>query len=76
MRSYVIIYFSILFARYRSGIVTDEMIGLPKSRFVAIGALEALGVASGMAAAGTSPFFIFINIKVWIFFFGYIIMSC
>ncbi|CAB4297814.1 unnamed protein product [Prunus armeniaca] len=52
---YVIIYFSILFARYRSGIVTDEMIGLPKSRFVAIGALEALGVASGMAAAAMLP---------------------
>ncbi|ONI35423.1 hypothetical protein PRUPE_1G535300 [Prunus persica] len=52
---YVIIYFSILFARYRSGIVTDEMISLPKSRFVAIGALEALGVASGMAAAAMLP---------------------
>lgn len=49
---YVVIYFSILYARYRMGIVTDEMIGLPKSRFMAIGILEALGVASGMASAG------------------------
>lgn len=49
----MVIYFSILYIRYRSGIVTDEMLRLPKSRFVAIGALEALGVASGMAAAGT-----------------------
>ncbi|XP_024169599.1 protein CLT2, chloroplastic isoform X1 [Rosa chinensis] len=52
---YVVIYFSILYIRYRSGIVTDEMLRLPKSRFVAIGALEALGVASGMAAAAMLP---------------------
>ncbi|KAL6184546.1 hypothetical protein ACLB2K_045947 [Fragaria x ananassa] len=52
---YVVIYFSILYVRYRSGIVTDEMLRLPKSRFVAIGALEALGVASGMAAAAMLP---------------------
>ncbi|XP_061988682.1 protein CLT2, chloroplastic-like [Rosa rugosa] len=52
---YVVIYFSILYIRYRSGIVTDEMLRLPKLRFVAIGALEALGVASGMAAAAMLP---------------------
>lgn len=51
----MVIYFSILVVRYRSGVVTDEMIGLPKSRFAAIGALEALGVASGMAAAAMLP---------------------
>lgn len=51
--SYVIIYFSILYLRYRSGMVTDEMIALPKAPFVAIGALDALGVAAGMAAVGT-----------------------
>jgi len=38
--------------RYRAGIVTDEMLALPKWRFMAIGALEALGVATGMAAGG------------------------
>lgn len=46
------IYFSILYTRYRMGIVSDEMIGVPKSRFMAIGILEALGAASGMASAG------------------------
>lgn len=57
----MVIYFSILYIRYRSGIVTDEMLRLPKSRFVAIGALEALGVASGMAAAGTVLFIFIIS---------------
>ena len=52
MRRYVSIYFSILYMRYRAGIVTDEMIALPKSPFLAIGILEAIGVASGMASAG------------------------
>ena len=46
-------YFVILYTRYNGGIVTDEMIAQPKSLFVAIGVLEALGVALGMAAAGT-----------------------
>jgi hypothetical protein len=49
---YVIVYFSILFIRYRAGIVSKEMLALPKSRFMLIGLLEAMGVASGMAAAG------------------------
>ncbi|XP_062026077.1 protein CLT2, chloroplastic-like [Rosa rugosa] len=52
---YVIIYFSILYLRYRSGRVTDEMIALPKAPFVAIGALDALGVAAGMAAVAMLP---------------------
>lgn len=39
--------------RYRAGIVTKEMLGIPKKLFVAIGFLEALGVAAGMAAGGT-----------------------
>lgn len=46
------VYFSILYMRYQSGIVTDEMLEIPKSHFVLSGALEALGVAAGMAAAG------------------------
>ena len=46
-------YFSILYARYRAGVVTRDMLALPKSRFVAIGLLEALGVASGMSAGGS-----------------------
>uniref|UniRef100_A0ACD5TUU0 Uncharacterized protein n=1 Tax=Avena sativa TaxID=4498 RepID=A0ACD5TUU0_AVESA len=52
---YVIVYFSILFIRYRAGIVSKEMLALPKSRFMLIGLLEAMGVASGMAAAAMLP---------------------
>jgi hypothetical protein len=39
--------------RYQGGIVTNEMLELPKYYFILSGALEACGVASGMAAAGT-----------------------
>lgn len=49
---YVIVYFSILYIRYHAGIVTDEMLSLPKAPYVVVGLLEALGAASGMAAAG------------------------
>lgn len=49
----MVIYFSILYIRYRAGIVTDEMLAIPKLRFLAIGFLEALGVATGMSAGGT-----------------------
>jgi hypothetical protein len=46
------VYFSILFIRFRAGIVTREMLALPKPQFMLIGLLEAIGAASGMAAAG------------------------
>mgnify|MGYP007067657636 CR=1 FL=1 len=49
---YVLVYFSILCMRYQAGIVTDEMLEIPKYYFILSGALEACGVASGMAAAG------------------------
>ncbi|KMT20563.1 hypothetical protein BVRB_1g005450 [Beta vulgaris subsp. vulgaris] len=52
---YVAIYFSILFIRHRAGIVTDEMLAIPKSRFWLIGLLEALGLAAGMASAAMIP---------------------
>lgn len=52
---YVILYFSILYWRRHAGIVTDDMLAIPKSRFLAIGFLEALGLASGMAAAAMLP---------------------
>ncbi|XP_068654494.1 protein CLT2, chloroplastic isoform X2 [Aristolochia californica] len=52
---YVAMYFSILYGRYYAGIVTKEMLALPKSHFMTIGFLEALGVASGMAAAAMLP---------------------
>lgn len=48
---YVVVYSAFLFIRYRSGIVTREMLELPKTPFVTLGALEALGLAAGMAAA-------------------------
>ncbi|CAN4094903.1 unnamed protein product [Withania somnifera] len=47
---YVLVYFSIIFARYHTGKITDEMLSLPKIPYVAIGLLEALAAASGMAA--------------------------
>lgn len=47
---YVIVYFSILYIRYRAGIVTDEMLAVPKTPFLIVGLLEALGAATGMAA--------------------------
>ncbi|KAA8550017.1 hypothetical protein F0562_001701 [Nyssa sinensis] len=47
---YVFVYFSILHLRYHAGIVTDEMLSLPKAPYIAVGLLEALGAASGMAA--------------------------
>ncbi|WJX37990.1 Protein clt1, chloroplastic [Trifolium repens] len=47
---YVIVYFSILYIRYRAGIVTDEMLSVPKAPFLIVGLLEALGAATGMAA--------------------------
>ncbi|XP_062164842.1 protein CLT2, chloroplastic [Alnus glutinosa] len=52
---YAAIYFSILYVRYRAGIVTDEMLAVPKWRFLAIGILEALGVATGMSAGAMLP---------------------
>ncbi|XP_059631237.1 protein CLT2, chloroplastic [Cornus florida] len=52
---YVVIYSSILYIRYRAGIVTDEMMAIPKSRFVFIGILEALGVAAGMSSGAMLP---------------------
>ncbi|KAM6543821.1 hypothetical protein CsatB_008268 [Cannabis sativa] len=52
---YVIVYFVILYMRYNGGLVTDEMMAQPKSLFVAIGVLEALGVVLGMASAAMLP---------------------
>lgn len=41
--------------------MANEMLSLPKSRFAAIGMLEALGVASGMAAAGANFSIVYSN---------------
>lgn len=47
---YVIVYFSILFLRFRAGKVTVQMLALPKAPYLAVGLLEALGAVCGMAA--------------------------
>ncbi|XP_078437293.1 CRT (chloroquine-resistance transporter)-like transporter 2 [Wolffia australiana] len=52
---YVAVYMSILYFRCRLGIVTKEMLSLPKSPFLAVGALEAIGVAVGMSAGAMLP---------------------
>jgi hypothetical protein len=52
---YVVVYFAILFGRYKAGIVTNDMLSVPKGQFAAVGACEALGLATGMAAAGMAP---------------------
>lgn len=49
---YVIVYYGIMYIRHRAGIVTDEMLSVPKAPFIAIGLLEALAAATGMAAGG------------------------
>ncbi|CAH8313522.1 unnamed protein product [Eruca vesicaria subsp. sativa] len=48
---YVAVYFSILYFRYRAGIVTKEMLSVPKIPFLVVGILESLALTSGMAAA-------------------------
>jgi hypothetical protein len=48
---YVVVYFSILYIRRQAGIITEEMLSLPQTPFLAVGLLEALAAASGMAAA-------------------------
>lgn len=53
--AYVVAYSSILLMRYRAGIVTKEMLSIPKAKFVMIGALEALAIATGMASAAILP---------------------
>lgn len=53
---YVIVYSMIIFVRYWIGVVTKEMFAIaPKSIFIAVGALEALGLVSGIAAATNLP---------------------
>ncbi|CAN4122410.1 unnamed protein product [Withania somnifera] len=52
---YLAIYIIVLYARYRAGIVTKEMVAYPKSRFLLIGFFEALGVLCGMYAGAMLP---------------------
>jgi hypothetical protein len=53
---FVIIYSMILFVRYWICVVTKEMFAIaPKSIFIVVGALEALGLVSGMVLLQTFP---------------------
>ncbi|KAK8637623.1 hypothetical protein V6N13_136097 [Hibiscus sabdariffa] len=47
---YVVVYFSVMYLRYQAGIVTDEMLSMPKAPFLGVGLLEALATVTGMAA--------------------------
>ncbi|XP_040990971.1 protein CLT1, chloroplastic-like [Juglans microcarpa x Juglans regia] len=66
---YVVVYFSILYLQYHAGIVTDEMLSMRKAPFLAVGLLEALGAATGMAAgailSGASIPILFQTFLVW-----------
>ncbi|THG07280.1 hypothetical protein TEA_001870 [Camellia sinensis var. sinensis] len=48
---------------YRAGIVTDEMMAIPKSPFIVIGILEALGVAAGMSSGEHSLWNVFTTLQ-------------
>jgi hypothetical protein len=53
--AYVVAYSAILFVRYRVGLVTNEMLAVPKTKFVLIGVLEALAISMGMVSAAMLP---------------------
>ncbi|XP_047341959.1 protein CLT2, chloroplastic-like [Impatiens glandulifera] len=52
---YVAVYATILFMRYRAGIVTDDMLAIPKRKFMLVGLLEALGVLARMSCGVMLP---------------------
>ncbi|GMH36475.1 hypothetical protein BSKO_04343 [Bryopsis sp. KO-2023] len=52
---YILIYFSILRSRYRSKLVTDEMLSVPKKPFAVIGMAEALGQVCMLIGAAKLP---------------------
>ncbi|VAI14567.1 unnamed protein product [Triticum turgidum subsp. durum] len=76
---YVTVYFSILYARYRAGVVTRDMLTLPKIRFAVIGLLEALGVAAGMSAGGMFCIFFWssdaLSFLVWQLIFSVLLLG-
>ncbi|CAM6099416.1 unnamed protein product [Calypogeia fissa] len=62
---YMLVYFAFLFGRYKAGIVTDDMLSLRKGQFVALGALEAIGLATGMAAAAFLVWQLILSAAFW-----------
>lgn len=53
--AYVVVYFSILAVRVKRGLVTKKMLEYPKWKFVAIGFMEACGLALSFPAAARLP---------------------
>ncbi|CAN8299416.1 unnamed protein product [Cochlearia groenlandica] len=76
---YVVVYYSILYFRYRAGTVTDAMLSVPKMPFLVVGVLEALAAAAGMAAAanlsGPSTTVLSQTFLVWQIFFSIIFLG-
>uniref|UniRef100_A0A1J3JLC0 Crt-like protein 1 n=1 Tax=Noccaea caerulescens TaxID=107243 RepID=A0A1J3JLC0_NOCCA len=76
---YVAVYYSILYFRYRAGIVTKEMLSVPKIPFLIVGILESLALASGMAAAanlsGPSTTVLSQTFLIWQIFFSIIFLG-
>lgn len=64
---YVLVYFSILHLRYHAGLVTDEMLSLPKTPYIVVGILEALGAVSGMAAGGDFFLSFYLSISIYLY---------
>ncbi|KAL1199157.1 Protein CLT3 [Cardamine amara subsp. amara] len=76
---YVVVYYTILYFRYRTGSVTDAMLSVPKTPFLVVGILEALAAAAGMAAAanlsGPSTTVLSQTFLVWQIFFSIIFLG-
>jgi len=53
--AYLATYFTVLGARRRAGLVTAEMLAVPRRRLWAVGALDAAGLITGMVAAASLP---------------------
>ena len=52
---YVIVYFTLLNFRKQKGIVTKEMLEVPKKQFLGIGLIEALSSITGFISAAKLP---------------------
>ena len=52
---YVAVYFTLLHFRKQKGIVTKEMLAVPKKQFLGIGAIEALSSVTGFISAAKLP---------------------
>lgn len=53
--AYLAVYFAALGTRRRVGLVTDEMLAIPRARLWLVGALDAVGLLIGMVGAASLP---------------------